>query len=186
MARIGAPADLPPSAPQLASRLATAYETHTPHSHRLAPLASLGQSVDALHSGKVAPKPGDHARAPQLPRGCSRPQPPPRTAMPKYTPIDVRTRHSPAVQKRSRAPSRAPESLGRLPQPYFLYGEDSRPTISGAQQERCAAFIRFATAWTSAVVGGASASNSSFSSAFRTCAPSRASVCRCTFSRSAA
>ena len=29
--------------------------------------------------------------------------------------------------------------LGRLPQPYFLYGEDSRPTMSGAQQERCGA-----------------------------------------------
>ena len=42
--------------------------------------------MDALHSGKVAPKPGDHARAPQPPRGCSRPQPPPRTAMPSALP----------------------------------------------------------------------------------------------------
>ena len=38
--RTGAPADLPPSAPPYASRLATAYETHTRNSRRLAAYAS--------------------------------------------------------------------------------------------------------------------------------------------------
>ena len=47
-----------------------------------------------------------------------------------------------ALFSRTKAKPRSVASareLGRLPQPYFLYGEDSRPTPSGAQQERCGA-----------------------------------------------
>jgi hypothetical protein len=49
------------------------------------------------------------------------------------------------LSSRTRAKPRSVASareLGRLPQPYFLYGEDSRPTPSGAQQERCGALRR--------------------------------------------
>ena len=42
------------------------------------------------------------------------------------------------LSSRTRAEPRSVASareLGRLPQSYYLYGEDSRPTMSGAQQE---------------------------------------------------